>query len=240
MVVDDNPVVRAGLVALLEIDEGIEVAGEAADGRRAVDLAGRLRPDLVLLDVRMPLVDGVEAARLLSRFTQVLMLSYTDDPVVIRSAIRNGAVGYLIHGSFAGEDLAGAVRDAVSGTSSPLSPAASRAVVSAIHDSVEEPGDPRREQDTLGLSARETDVMDLIAQGHSNGDIARLLVLSEKTVKNHVNRIYAKLGVQNRAAAVAHWLGTAGNIPERSAAASRGRWKGLSGGPIRDLRRRSG
>jgi DNA-binding NarL/FixJ family response regulator len=217
MVVDDNLVVRSGLVSLLEAS-GIEVVGEAGDGQNALELAARVNPDLVLLDVQMPLLDGVAAAKILSETTRVIMLTYTDDPAVIRNAITNGASGYLVHGTFTATELAAAVHDAVGGTY-PLSPVAVSALVGAVrHDSAAAPpavAEPAT-ADPLGpaqarfdLSAREAEVMRLIVQGHSNNEIAGRLFLAEKTVKNHVNRIYAKLGVASRGAAIAQWLGTA-------------------------------
>lgn len=215
LIVDDNPVVRAGLVSLLEASGGAEVVGEAGDGRRAVEAAEHLRPDVVLLDVRMPLVGGVEAAEPLSRIARVIMLTYTDEPETVRASIRGGACGYLVHGTFSADELGRAVRDAASGAN-PLSPAAARAVVDAVRSAPAEPAtDPAAAQASLGLSIREAQVMELIAQGRSNTDIARELFLSEKTVKNHVNRIYAKLGAESRGAAIARWLGTApaGEVP---------------------------
>jgi len=212
LVVDDNPVVRSGLIALLETSDHIEVIAEAGDGRRAVELADRLWPDLVLLDVRMPLVDGVEAAASLSPMTRVLMLTYTEDPDVVRSAIRNGAVGYLVHGTFSAEELDTAVHGAVAGTTNPLSPVAVSAVLDGIRDDPGPSGggavDLATHRAALGLSDREAQVMDRMVTGLTNGEIATALFLSEKTVKNHVNRIYAKLGVEARAAAIALWLGT--------------------------------
>ena len=223
MVVDDNLVVRSGLVSLLEAS-GIEIVGEAGDGQTALELAERLRPDLVLLDVRMPVLDGVSAVELLSRTTQVIMLTYTDDPHVIRNAIGNGAAGYLVHGSFTAQELTAAVHDAVRGAH-PLSQVAVSALVGAVRQdktpsapsaeqpSAPEPPSPQEagapDQGRFGLSAREAEVMQLIVQGRSNSEIAGRLFLAEKTVKNHVNRIYAKLGVTSRAAAIAQWLGTA-------------------------------
>lgn len=209
MVVDDNPVVRSGLVSLLEASSAGEVVAEAGDGRQAVAEAERVRPDLVLLDVRMPIVDGVEAAEVLSRSSRVLMLTYTDDPEIVRSAIRNGACGYLVHGTFSPEELARAVQDAMSG-SHPLSPSAAGAVLDVVRHGPgpgadPAPPDPVAARVAMGLSSREAEVLELIASGESNGDIAASLFLSEKTVKNHVNRIYTKLGVSSRAAAVARW-----------------------------------
>lgn len=209
VVVDDNPVVRSGLISLLEVTGEVSVVAEAGDGKEAIERTRELWPDLVLLDVRMPLVDGVEAVRELSQICPVLMLTYTDDPETVRSAIRNGASGYLVHGTFSPEELAQAVRNTIREHANPLSPAAVSAVLDAVKSTPEQPQvDPRLARAALGLSMREEEVMDLIAKGNSNGAIARQLYLSEKTVKNHVNRIYAKLGVDSRAAAIARWLGT--------------------------------
>ncbi|MBO2463763.1 response regulator [Actinomadura violacea] len=234
VVVDDNVVVRMGLVSLLEA-EGIEVVGEAGDGESALALIERLRPDVVLLDVQMPLLDGVAAAAAISRTSKVVMLTYTDDSDVVRAAIANGAVGYLVHGSFTPAELTGAVNEAVAG-GHPFSQAAISALVGAVRESPAgsapppapagaapppagaaaagpPPGaaDPPAFADAarFDLSAREAEVMRLIVQGFSNGEIAHRLFLAEKTVKNHVNRIYAKLGVGSRGAAIAHWIGTA-------------------------------
>ncbi|WP_433327556.1 response regulator [Spirillospora sp. CA-294931] len=220
VIVDDNVVVRSGLVSLLEAS-GIEVIGEAGDGRTAIELVERLQPDLVFLDVQMPLMDGVAAVKVLSLTTRVIMLTYTEDPQTIRAAISNGASGYLVHGSFSPEELTSAVHEAVSG-SNPLSGTAITALVGALRDTPSEPErHPRDEQPIsglqvsaasqtarFGLSVREADVMRLITQGRSNGEIAQTLFLAEKTVKNHVNRIYAKLGVTSRGAAIAQWIGT--------------------------------
>jgi DNA-binding NarL/FixJ family response regulator len=207
LVVDDNPVVRSGLISLLEA-AGLEVAGEAGDGRTAIELTERLRPDLVLLDVRMPVLDGVAAAKLLAHHTQVVMLTYTGDPETVRAAIGHGAVGYLVHGTFSAEELAAAVRTAVGGAN-PLSPEAVSALVAAVLPAP--PPGPARIRERYGLSERESEVMDLIARGCSNTEVAGRLFLAEKTVKNHVNRIYAKLCVTSRGAAIARWLGTAGS-----------------------------
>ncbi|KAB2351521.1 response regulator [Actinomadura rudentiformis] len=215
LVVDDNPVVRTGLTTLLE-SGGVQVVGEASDGAQAIELARRACPDLVLLDVRMPVMDGVAAAGPLSGLAKVLMLSYDSDAEVIGAAIRNGAAGYLVHGAFGAEELVAAIADTVADRSSPLSPQASRAVVAALREGpadrhAETPAVDRRAE--LGLSRREAEVMDLIARGRSNGEIAAMLVVSEYTVKNHVNRIFAKLGVRARGAAIACWLGTADSPP---------------------------
>ena len=213
VVADDNPIVRSGLISLLEAGGEVEIVGEAENGREAIELAGTHRPDLVLLDVRMPEVDGVQAVATLSKEHSVVMLTYTEEPEIIREAIRNGAIGYLVHGTFTTDELANYIRSAVRGAN-PLSPQASAALFDVVRTGGAEParGDqaPSRPavQVQARLSARETDVMDLIAKGKANTEIAGELFLSEKTVKNHVNSIYTKLDVTSRAAAIARWMGT--------------------------------
>lgn len=210
MVVDDNPVVRSGLVSLLEASGVGTVVAEAGDGQEAVTAAEKSRPDVVLLDVRMPRIDGVEAAGVLSQNASVVMLTYTEDPEVIQSAIRNGACGYLIHGTFTPEELAKAIHDATTGAH-PLSTSATGALLDAVRQtpqnfSVQEPvPDPSLARLRLDLSEREAEILKLIAEGQTNTEIAETLFLSEKTVKNHVNRIYTKLGVGSRGAAIARW-----------------------------------
>jgi DNA-binding NarL/FixJ family response regulator len=207
IVADCDFVIRTGLVTMLET-VNVKVVGAAVNGAQAIEMAGRLRPDLVLLNVRMPVVDGPAVARQISTFTRVLMVAYETDAKVIKSAIRNGSAGYLVHGSLTAEQLRAAVHDVVTGRANPLSPAASKVLVEACRDTPQnlaaEPAHPPRHS----LTARETEVMNIIARGHSNGDIARELCLSENTVKNHVNRIFAKLGVTTRASAMAWWFGT--------------------------------
>lgn len=204
LVVDDNAVIRMGLTSLLEASGEVEVVGEAGDGRTAIELAQRLHPDVVLLDVRMPLLDGVSAAGPLSEVSKVLMLTYAEDPAIIDDALRAGARGYLVHGLFRPAELVSAVTGTAAGGSF-LSPPAATALLAAVRS--RHPSE--RDRATAGLSEREAEVMDLIARGRSNSAIASTLFLSEKTVKNHVNRIYAKLGVSNRGEAIADWLGSA-------------------------------
>jgi DNA-binding NarL/FixJ family response regulator len=198
-----------GLVSLLETSGDITVVGEAANGREAIARAAETKPDVVLLDVRMPVMDGLAAAPTLAQQTKVLMLTYAQDEDIIEKAIRAGASGYLIHGRFDAPELVDAVLGTVNGTSF-LSPTAASVLIDAMrrsHEPVE------RDQRPSGLSDREFEVMDLIARGRSNSEVASQLFLSEKTVKNHVNRIYAKLGVKTRGEAIATWLGVAGDRP---------------------------
>ncbi len=205
MIVDDNPVIRRGVAALLSDAEDIRVVGEAGDGREALALASSAAPDVVLLDIRMPVMDGVAAAGKLSERARVMMLTYTDETEQVVAAIRNGAAGYLVHGQFEAGDLAARIRQLAAGETV-LSPALVATVFDALRRTQ---GSPDEADGPASLTSREREVMNLISQGLTNQQIAAHFVLSEKTVKNHVNRIYAKLGASNRAHATALWLGTA-------------------------------
>jgi DNA-binding NarL/FixJ family response regulator len=210
MVVDDNPFIRSGLTLALDASGEIEVVGDAGDGREAVEMARRLAPDVILLDVRMPHVDGVSAAAALSAISRVIMLTQVEDPEVVLAAVRNGAVGYLVHNSFTPEELSAAVLDTARHRAHPLSQAASAALIDAARtDPAAAPAaaDPAEQRRRFGLSEREAEVMDLITQGHPNSAIAAKLFLTEKTVKNYINRLYAKLGAPNRSTAIVTWLG---------------------------------
>jgi DNA-binding NarL/FixJ family response regulator len=204
MVVDDNAVIRRGVTALLSDLDDIRVVAEAADGQEAIRIAAEKEPDVVLLDVRMPVMDGIAAAAQLSQHSRVMMLTYTDEEDQVTAAIRAGASGYLVHGQFDAEDLAGRVRRLAQGDTV-LSPA----VVGTVFDALRRtPGSTSAASGPAALTSREREIMNLIAQGLSNRDIAERFVLSEKTVKNHVNRIYSKLDASNRVHATAIWLGT--------------------------------
>ncbi|MDT0434420.1 MULTISPECIES: response regulator transcription factor [Streptomyces] len=278
VVADDNPVVRAGLTALLSGRPDIEVVAEAVDGREAYEAARRLRPDVVLLDVRMPGVDGISALPYLVRIAPVVMLTYSSESEIVREALRRGAGGYLVHGEFTADQLVTAVRDIKHGGAH-FTPSAAGALLAQVRRDAgpvpygaglpEGIGDaeacdsnlvppstspqtsatppanmgfgPRkvsafsphtlsRLQPTVGqssssgrvgdrtaapdrsrfrLSAREAEIMDLIASGMNNQQIAAMCFISEKTVKNHINRIFAKLHSTSRSEAAAKWLGTA-------------------------------
>lgn len=202
LIVDDSAVVRRGVRTLLELDEGIEVVGEAGDGESALALAAESRPDIVLLDVRMPKRDGLSVVSTLAQGSRVLMLTFSDEPHVIRSAMESGATGYLVHGTFDAESLAATVRSAASGMAAFSGPALTAMMAPP------EPPDLAAKGLEWGLSLRQVEVMELIAAGRGNREIARDLFLTEKTVKNHINQIFSKLQVQTRAQAIALWLGT--------------------------------
>ncbi|MER6994314.1 response regulator transcription factor [Streptomyces sp. NPDC000410] len=310
VVADDNPVVRAGLQVLLSGRDDITVVAEAADGRQAYEAAQQHRPDVVLLDVRMPGVDGISALPHLVRIAPVMMLTYSRESEIVQEALRLGAGGYLVHGEFTADQLVGAVRDiregrahftasaanallahmrggaapggpqplpeglgqaftgggAGAGRTVPAQPDAATAhggypqteqsqmantgsqsgsyvsnrlqtqtatshVQSNVSQSVgvrRDPGPhPARSKEEFGLSSREVEVMDLIAAGMTNQQIAATCFISEKTVKNHINRIFAKLHSASRSEAIAVWLGTA-------------RGHGSHGGPGGDDRRGPG
>ena len=204
LIVDDNQVVRMGLRSLLDAEPAIDVVGEADNGNDAVRLNAELDPDVVLCDVRMPGLDGVGAAAQMSPTTNVVMLTYSDDLDVIRGAITAGAKGYLVHGSHQSDEIVAAVVSASRG-SSVLGPAAAKAMLA---DSGTGRLIAERPHAAL-LTTREVEVMDHVASGLTNREIARTCFLAEKTVKNHLNNIFPKLGVTTRAEAVSLWLGAA-------------------------------
>lgn len=206
LVVDDNAVVRSGLRGLLDASPEVHVVGEAWDGEQALDLARRLQPDVVLLDVRMPRKDGVAVAQQISAATRVLMTTFTDDADTVRQAVEAGASGYLVHGAFEAAELVGSVL-AVARGSGVFSGVALNALRTPAAQLPAPPRAPRWQE--LGLSERQGEIMELIAGGLSNSAIAARCYLAEKTVKNHINRIFAALGVTTRAEAVALWYGGA-------------------------------
>ncbi|WUJ93732.1 response regulator transcription factor [Streptomyces mirabilis] len=195
LIVDDHPVVRDGLRGMFESAPGFTVLGEAANGVEAVALTASLDPDVVLMDLRMPGGNGVEAIAELTRRgarAKVLVLTTYDTDSDTLPAIEAGATGYLLKDA-PREELFTAVRAAAQGRTV-LSPAVASRLVSAVRA-------PASTQDSL--SAREREVLALVAKGTSNREIARVLFISEATVKTHLTHLYAKLGVNDRAAAVA-------------------------------------
>ncbi|GAA2445950.1 response regulator transcription factor [Streptomyces glaucus] len=257
VVADDNPVVRAGLTALLSGRADITVVAEAADGRQAYEAAHHHRPDVVLLDVRMPGVDGISALPYLVRIAPVVMLTYSRESEIVQEALRRGAGGYLVHGEFTADQLVTAVRDIKEGRAhftptaagallaqlrqgtgpsgpplpdglgqtnatahdnyspTPLQPNTSTENLSQLQPNVRQssgwPGGrpAAHDRSRFQLSTREAEIMDLIASGMTNQQIAATCFISEKTVKNHINRIFAKLHSTSRSEAAAKWLGTA-------------------------------
>src|SRR5262249_40562215 len=193
---DDQRIVREGLASLLGLLPGIEVLGTASDGEEAIALVERLRPDIVLMDLRMPRCDGVEATRRLRErdsTTQVVVLTtYADDRSVV-DALRAGARGFLTKDAGA-EEIERAIAAVVRGDAV-IDPAVQHHLVDAVAGRTELPD---------GLTPREAEVLGLIAQGLSNGEIAERLFVSEATVKSHVNHLFGKTGVRDRAQAVSY------------------------------------
>jgi DNA-binding NarL/FixJ family response regulator len=204
LVVDDQTVVREGLVLLLELLPGIEVAGSAGDGEQAVAMVGELRPDVVLMDLRMPRVDGVEATRRIKQahpdVEVVVLTTYADDESIF-AALRAGARGYLTKDAGA-DEIARAVA-AVRGGAAQLDPAIQRRLVEAVAAD-QRPVRTARGELPDGLTRREAEVLALIAQGRSNTEIAGDLFISEATVKTHINNLFAKAGLRDRAQAVTY------------------------------------
>ncbi|MBT2390915.1 response regulator transcription factor [Streptomyces sp. ISL-1] len=250
VVVDDNPVVRAGLTVLLQGRDDLEVVAEAADGRQAYDVTVQHRPDVVLLDVRMPGVDGISALPHLVPLAPVLMMTYSRESEIVHEALRLGATGYLVHGEFTADQLVAAVRDikmgrvhfthsassallatvrgegAGDGGGQPLPeglgtaftgpghrPTSSEQFAQASSLTQSNVAHSSRSPDVVDglrgviteLSQREVEVMELIASGMTNQQIAASCFISQKTVKNHINRIFAKLSAGSRGEAIAIW-----------------------------------
>jgi DNA-binding NarL/FixJ family response regulator len=205
MIVDDHPVVRNGLIGMFSGDTDFEVVGEASDGAEAVRRARAIAPDVILMDLRMPEMDGVSAIAALTAAgvpARVLVLTTYDTDSDVLAAIEAGATGYLLKDA-PPNDLFKAVR-AAAGGETVLSPTVATRVVGQMRAPAQEP-----------ISQRELEVLELVAQGTSNRDAAARLFISEATVKTHLVHIYAKLGVNDRAAAVAEAFNRGLLIPRR-------------------------
>jgi DNA-binding NarL/FixJ family response regulator len=188
LLAEDHGLVRAGLERLLATADDIEVVGGAADGAEAIELAAQTQPDVVLMDLSMPNVGGIEATKRIlaaDEAIQIVVLTSLGDREQILAALDAGAIGYLLKDAEP-EELIGGVRAAARGES-PLSPKAARAVVSA-----------RAEQERAELSPREREVLRCVAEGMPNKLIARELGISEKTVKTHLTRVFQQIGVTDR------------------------------------------
>jgi DNA-binding NarL/FixJ family response regulator len=200
LLVDDQELVRAGLRLILSAEDDLEVVGEAPDGRAGVDAARRLTPDVVLMDVRMPVMDGIEATRQLAAGGdhRVLALTTFEDDEVLWGVIEAGAAGFVLKDAPAA-DLVGAIRVTARGGSW-LDPRVADRVLTVLRrrpggtSAAGSPVDP--------LTEREREVLRLVATGANNAEIAEQLYLSERTVKGHISAIFSKLGVRDRAAAI--------------------------------------
>jgi DNA-binding NarL/FixJ family response regulator len=201
LIADDQALVRAGFKSILESQPGISVLGEAADGRDAIDIARKRKPKVVLMDIKMPDIDGLEATRRIlaeqEEETAVLMLTTFDLNEYVYEAMRAGASGFLLKDVLP-EDLVAAVR-VVAGGDALIAPAVTKRLIEHFVRAAP-PAVPPAELSEL--TPREVEVLTLVAKGRSNGEIAADLVLSEATVKTHVKHILAKLGVRDRVQAV--------------------------------------
>ncbi|MEU2565026.1 response regulator transcription factor [Streptomyces longispororuber] len=200
VVVDDQTVVREGIVMLLGLLPGIEVVGAGGDGEEAVRLVAELAPDVVLMDLRMPRCDGAEATRRIRAEypgTQVVVLTTYDDDESLFPALKAGARGYLTKDA-GGDEIVRAIGDVLSGKAG-LSPQIQRRLLERLAEP-ELPARPVEPPD--GLTLRETEVIGLIAEGMTNQEIARALHVSTATVKTHINNLFAKTGLKDRAQAV--------------------------------------
>ncbi|MFZ0384554.1 MAG: response regulator transcription factor [Solirubrobacteraceae bacterium] len=202
LIADDQALVREGLMTLLQATPGIEPVADAADGAEAIGLAARHRPDVILMDLRMPNVDGVQATREIRAAqpdTEIVVLTTHADEASILDALRAGARGYLTKDAGI-EEIARAVH-AAAAHQSLLDPVVQAKLLEAVGAAVPAPAPaPRQLPDEL--TPREAEVLSLIARGLSNREIAGHLVVSEATVKTHVNHVFAKIGARDRAQAV--------------------------------------
>jgi DNA-binding NarL/FixJ family response regulator len=203
LIADDQALVRAGFRMILEAEEDLEVVGEATDGQEAVDMVRQLSPDVVLMDIRMPNLDGLEATRQVVQLgdgepARVLMLTTFDLNEYVYEALRAGASGFLLK-DVPAEQLVAGIRVVASGDAL-LAPSITRRLIQEFARSSPAPAEPPPALEEL--TAREMEVFKLIARGLSNAEIAQELVVSDTTVKTHVARVLMKLGLRDRVQAV--------------------------------------
>ena len=192
LLVDDQPLLRRGMKALLKTDDELQVVGEAENGQEAIAQVEALRPDVVLMDVRMPIMDGIAATlKICQRFadTKVLILTTFDDQDYVIQALRHGASGYLLKDT-PFEELTQSIRLAHKGYTQ-LSPGLTRKLIAQASA-------PATPPDLMNLTPREQEILQWIAKGASNREIAQALYISEKTVRNHVTNILSRLGLRDR------------------------------------------
>lgn len=201
LIVDDHRLVREGLAAMLSLQKDLQVVGQAANGDEALSRCRSLQPDVVLMDISMPGMNGIVATRLIRQKylnTKVIMLTMLDQEAYVYEAVKAGATGYLLK-NVGMEELARAIRDVHRGDASLHAKAQAQLIK-------EYAALAKQSRETYGLSERELEVLQLLADGHTNREIAEKLYISAQTVKTHIAHIFEKLGVRDRAEAVASAL----------------------------------
>jgi DNA-binding NarL/FixJ family response regulator len=205
LIADDQAMVRAGFAALLDAHDGIRVTGQAADGAQAVSLSARLGPDVILMDVRMPQLDGIEAAKRIlgpsypaAKVPRIIMLTTFDIDDYVYDALQAGASGFLLKDALP-EDLVHAVRVVAAGDAL-LAPSVTRRMIERF--AAQKPRASRGSGRLAELTEREREVLVLVGNGRSNGEIAATLFIAEQTVKTHVGKVLAKIGARDRVQAV--------------------------------------
>jgi DNA-binding NarL/FixJ family response regulator len=209
LIVDDNFVARRGLRSLLQTEPDIAVAGEASTGRAAIEWMKTGNADVILMDVRMPDTDGIAATAEILRLkpeTRIMMLTVMEEQPVILKALLAGAKGYLVYGRFTPEELVKAIHIIAGGGSIAIPPVAP-ALLKNIREHIETAGDFADMASMEPLTARESEILALIALGKGNREIAEALEIEEKTVKNNINNIYSKLQIKSRYEAISYMLG---------------------------------
>jgi len=203
VIADDQAVIRAGLRMIIDNEPDMTVVGEAGTGSEATEVAARSHPDVILMDIRMPDLDGIEATRRLTETDQngpaVLVLTTFDDDENVFESLKAGAAGFLLKDAEP-ETLLGAIRSVAAGEAL-VDPSVTRRLIDRWVD-LEDANPAPRDASTMGLTDRETEVLVLLARGLSNRDIAERLFLSQATIKTHVSSLLGKLGVQSRVQAV--------------------------------------
>jgi DNA-binding NarL/FixJ family response regulator len=208
LIVDDNFVARRGLRSLFQKETDLSIKGEASTGRSAVDWMKNNAADVVLMDVRMPEKDGIEATAEILKLrpdTRVLMLTVVEDQATLLRALLAGARGYLVYGRFNPEELVEAIRATTSGGIIAIPPV-SPALLANIQNHIDSANEITDMESMEPLTAREKDILGLIALGKGNQEIAVALAIEEKTVKNHINNIYSKLQIKSRYEAITYML----------------------------------
>jgi DNA-binding NarL/FixJ family response regulator len=208
LIVDDNFVARRGLRSFLETESDIAVVGEASTGRTAIEWVKGNSADVVLMDVRMPDTDGIVATAEIAKLrpeTKVLMLTVVEEQAALLRALLSGARGYMVYGRFSPDELVGAIR-AVAGGEMMTRPQVAPALLDNIQSHIKESHGVAEMEIMEPLTEREKEILNLIALGRGNREIADTLDIEEKTVKNHINNIYSKLQIKSRYEAISYML----------------------------------